>query len=164
MSRSNLITIAASAILSVTLSVLANFLLDKQREPQLPDVVRAKRVELIDPNGRIRGAFELAPEQGGDVYPQLVMRDIDGRNSIEMSVRDQGYGALSFSNDHWNEGAVTLGYLGMDTDVSMGKEKDQERAKTLGRWGLLVRSPRSHAVTGIGFVNDGTPLTPIQVK
>ncbi len=145
--------------LSLVASVSANLWLDRQREPVLPDVVRAKRVELIDASGRIRGAFQLTPTQEGDVVPGLVMSDADGREAIMMGVSRQGFGTLAFSSDHWNEGAVALGYLGKGDDVWEGEEKEREKAKERGIWGLEVKSPKGQ-YTMVGYKSDGMLLEP----
>ncbi len=155
----SLSTIAASVFFSIVASVLANLWLDRQREPVLPDVVRAKRIELIDASGRIRGAFQLTPTQEGDVVPGLVMSDADGRQAIMMGVSRQGFGTLAFSSDHWNAGAVALGYLGTGDDVWEGEEKEREKAKERGIWGLEVRSPNSQ-YTMVGYKSNGMLLEP----
>ncbi len=155
----SLSTIAASVFFSIVASVLANLWLDRQREPVLPDVVRAKRIELIDASGRIRGAFQLTPTQEGDVVPGLVMSDADGRQAIMMGVSRQGFGTLAFSSDHWNAGAVALGYLGTGDDVWEGEEKEREKAKERGIWGLEVRSPNSQS-TMVGYKSNGMLLEP----
>jgi hypothetical protein len=102
MTKQSLYTVVLSIVLSVVASTAANLAFDRQREPVLPDVVRAKRVELIDAQGRIRGTFELVRNGRDDVGPHLVMRDADGRDSIEMGVNARGDGELSFANDYWN--------------------------------------------------------------
>ena len=155
----SLSTIVASVFLSIVASVLANLWLDRQREPLLPNVVRAKRIELIDASGRVRGAFQLTPTQEGDVVPGLVMSDANGRQAIMMGVSRQGFGTLAFSSDHWNAGAVALGYLGTGDDVWEGEEKEREKAKERGIWGLEVRSPNSQS-TMVGYKSNGMLLEP----
>lgn len=90
MTKQSLYTIALSVLLSVAASTAVNLAVDKQREPVLPDVVRAKRVELIDAQGRIRGTFGLAKNGGDDVGPHLIMRDADGRDSIYLGLDLRG--------------------------------------------------------------------------
>ena len=98
MTKQSLYTVVLSVFLSVVASTAANLAYDRQREPVLPDVVRAKSVELIDAQGRIRGTFELAKNGRDGVVPRLVMRDADGRDSIEMVVNSRGDGDLAFAN------------------------------------------------------------------
>jgi hypothetical protein len=154
MTKQNLLTVTSSVVLSVVASTIANLAFDRQREPVLPDVIRAKRVELIDGQGRIRGVFELA--KGGE--PHLVMRDTDGRDSIEMFVDGRGDGALGFSNDYWNEGAVILGHLQNVDDGTQSTTKAIEDKS--GAWGLRVRSSKNK-FTSIGFLNSGKPMVPL---
>ncbi len=106
MSKQNLFTIAISVILSVAASLAANLALERQREPVLPDVVRAKKVELIDAEGRVRGSFELVSDGHNVVSPSLTMRDSDGRDSINMGIDGKGKGVISFASEQWNDGAV----------------------------------------------------------
>src|SRR6202012_1326685 len=74
-SKQNLLTIATSIILSIVFSIAANRTLERQHESALGDVVRAKRVELIDEQARVLGTFELVQDGHGDTLPRLVMRD-----------------------------------------------------------------------------------------
>jgi hypothetical protein len=158
MSKQNLLTVATSVVLSIVLSIVANLTWERQREPVLPDVVRTKRVELIDAQGRVRGTFELASDGHNGVLPRLVMRDADGRDSIEMAVDDKGAGALGFASEHWNEGAVVLGHLNLVDLENVGQQiKNVDKS---GAWGLQVRSPQNK-YTGIGFFNSGKPIAPI---
>jgi hypothetical protein len=154
MTKQSLLTVTASVVLSVVASTIANLAFDRQREPILPEVVRAKRVELIDEQGRIRGIFELAKSG----QPHLVMRDAAGSDSIEMGLDSRGDGALGFSNDYWNEGAVILGHLQNVDDGTQSTTKAIEDKS--GAWGLRVRSPKSK-FTDVGFLNSGRPMVPM---
>ena len=158
MTKQSLCTIVLSVVLSVIASTAATLLFDRQREPVLPEVVRAKRVELIDAQGRIRGTFELAKDGRDGVVPHLVMRDADGRDSIEMGVDSRGDGALSFASEHWNEGAVILGHL--DLVDSNGTDQQIKQVDKSGAWGLQTRSPQNK-YTGVGFFNSGRPIAPL---
>jgi hypothetical protein len=158
MTKQNLLTITASVVLSVVASTIANLEFDRQREPILPEVVRAKSVELIDAQGRIRGAFELIKSGQDSVRPYLVMRDADGNDSIEMGLDGRGDGALAFSNDYWNEGAVILGHLQNVDDGTQSTTKAVEDRS--GAWGLRIRSPKAK-YTGVGFLNSGRPMVPL---
>src|SRR5260370_2132675 len=135
MTKQGLSTVALSVILSIVASTAANLGFDGQREPVLPDVVRAKRVELIDAEGRIRGTFELAKDGRDGVVPRLVMRDADGRDSIEMGLDVRGDGGLAFANDYWNGGALILGHL---QNVDDGTESKSKRRR--GQVGSLGSS------------------------
>ena len=158
MTKQSLYTIALSVLLSVAASTAVNLAVDKQREPVLPDVVRAKRVELIDAQGRIRGTFGLAKNGGDDVGPHLVMRDADGRDSIYLGLDLRGDGELAFPNDYWNGGALVLGHLQNVDDGTQSRSKDIEDKS--GAWGLRVRS-KQNKFTGVGFMNSGKPIAPL---
>lgn len=134
---------------------------DRQREPVLPDVVRARSVELIDAQGVVRGTFGLINAGKYGVVPRLVMRDADGRDSIEMGLDIREDGELGFASDHWNEGAVELGHLTMVDDGTASTSKDVEYKS--GAWGLRVRSVDSR-FTGVGFLNSGRPIVPLLIN
>jgi hypothetical protein len=161
MRNQSLLTVTLSVVLSVIASTAVNLGFDRQRGPVLPDVVRAKRVELIDAQGRIRGTFELVKTGQNSVQPSLVMRDTDGRDSIEMGIDTRGDGALGFSSDHWNEGTVILGHLRNNDDGTESKSKDVP--DRTGAWGLQVRSV-DNKLTGIGFFNSGRPIEPLSAE
>jgi hypothetical protein len=158
MSKQNLLTVVISVVSSIVLSISANLIFNRQREYAPSDVVRAKRVELIDAQRRVLGTFELIQDGHGGSLPRLVMRDSSGRDSIEMGVDGRGDGALGFANDYWNEGAIILGHLQNVDDGT--KSKSRNVPDKSGAWGLRVRSPQSK-YTSIGFFNSGTPITPI---
>ncbi len=158
MTKQSLYTVALSIVLSVIVSTAVNLAFDRQREPVLPDVVRAKRVELIDAQGRIRGTFELEKIGRDDVGPRLIMRDADGRDSIYMGLDSRGDGELAFPNDYWNGGALVLGHLQNVDDGTQSRSKDIEDKS--GAWGLRVRS-KQNKFTGVGFMNSGRPIAPL---
>jgi hypothetical protein len=158
MTKQSLLTVTASVVLSVVASTITNLAFERQREPILPDVVRAKRVELVDEQGRIRGVFELTKSGQDSVQPRLVMRNADGSDSIEMGLDSRGDGALGFSNDYWNEGAVILGHLQNVDDGTQSTTKAIEDKS--GAWGLRVRSPKNK-FTDVGFLNSGRPMVPL---
>jgi hypothetical protein len=132
MTKQSLSTVALSVVLSVVASTAANLLFDRQREPVLPDVVRAKRVELIDAEGRVRGTFELADHGHFGVTPHLIMRDADGRDSIYMGLDVRGDGSLAFANDYWNGGSLILGHLKMSTMEQSPKAKTSKTSREPG--------------------------------
>jgi hypothetical protein len=124
MSKQNLLTVVISIVSSIVLSISANLIFNRQREYAPSDVVRAKRVELIDAQGRVLGTFELVQDGHGGALPRLVMRDSNGRDSIQMVVNSRGDGALGFANDYWNEGAIILGHLQNVDDGTESKSRN----------------------------------------
>ena len=151
----------ASVVLSVLASIIVSIALKPKAVSSQRDVLRVKGIELVDDRGRVLGAFELVGNGRENALPRLVLRDIDGRDSIKMEVDSRGDGTLGFSNDHWNEGAVILGHLQNVDDRSESKSK-QTDDKT-GAWGLRIRS-EDNRFTGIGFLNSGEPITPMATK
>src|SRR5436305_401437 len=99
-------------LICVTLSALTaigvNIVLNRKSESMSNDILRVKGIELVDTQGRVLGAFELTHNGRSNEVPQLVLRDSDGRDSMKIDVDARGDGALSFSNDHWKEGAIIL--------------------------------------------------------
>ena len=158
MSRQNLLTVTMSIVLSIAASTAANLAFDRQREPVLPNVIRAKSVELIDAQGVVRGTFGLVNAGKHGVVPSLVMRDADGRDSLVLGLDIRGDGDLSFASDHWNEAALELGHLTMVDDGTASTSKNVEDKS--GAWGLRVRSV-DNKFTGIGFLNSAKPIVPL---
>jgi hypothetical protein len=99
-----------------------------RREPVLPDVVRAKRVELIDSEGRIRGAFELVGTEKGKVVPHLIMRNDRGDDSIEMGVNSRGDGSWGLTAITGEEGRS---FLAIGIPQMMALSRQAETLKTL---------------------------------
>jgi hypothetical protein len=153
MSKQNALTVVISIVLSVGISVATNYALDPHRQTTRPDEIQAKRVELIDDQGRVRGAFELVSDGANGVMPQLVMSGPDGGSAIQMVVDRTGNGALGFRTKHWNEG-LSLGHINPAGSESTGQQiKD-------GGWGIQIRSPQGN-YTGIGFSDSGKAIVPI---
>ena len=148
-------------LLSVSTSVLASmavtYAVDRQRESVPPDVVRAKRIELVDSRGQVESWYGVVDE-GGRSVPRLVMRGSDGHESLALQVDMRGDGDLSFGNDHWQTSAIILGHLVNVDDGTESKSRDVE--DTTGSWGLQVRS-KDDKFTRVGFLNSGKPMVPI---
>lgn len=159
MSKQNLLAIAISVAISVAASIAANIALERRRESVLPGVLRAKKMELVDANGHVRGTFELVCDGHNAVTPMLIMQDSDGRDMIDMGIDVNGNGVLSFASEHWNEGAVILGHL--DLEDAANSRQDKTLGKS-GAWGLQIRSPQNRW-TGVGFLNTGRPIVPLSL-
>jgi hypothetical protein len=158
MIKQNWLTALAIVVLSVVCSLSTNLMLNRRKEAIVPEVVRAKSVELIDAKGHVGGTFELVNNGQGGVMPRIVLRGPNGRDSIVMSVDTRGDGTISFSNDFWNEGAITLGHL---QNVDDGSEsRNASVPDNSGAWGLRIRSADSR-FTGIGFFNSGASIIPL---
>jgi hypothetical protein len=158
MSKQNLLTIVVSVVLSIVASTVVNLAYRQKLGPFLPEVIRAKSFELTDTQGHVLGLFELISNGQNGSVPHLVMRDASGRDSIEMGIDTRGDGALGFSSDHWNEGAVILGHLQNADDGSASISRNVP--DRTGAWGLQVRSV-DNKLTGVGFFNSGRPIAPI---
>jgi hypothetical protein len=161
MANQNWKILTTSVILSALTSIAVSVALKPKIESSQRDILRVKGIELVDDRGRVLGAFELTAGGRGNAAPRLVLRDIDGRDSIRMEVDSRGDGTLGFSSDHWNEGAVILGHLQNVDDGSEPKSKQAE--DKMGAWGLRIRS-EDNKFTGLGFLNSGEPITPMTNK
>jgi hypothetical protein len=141
--------ILALVVLSVMSSLCTILVLNHHNGLASSDVLRVKRIELVDAKGRVGGILELESNRPGEPTTRLTLRGPNGRDSIVMNVNSKGDGTISFSNPFWNEGAVTLGHLLNSDD---GADKN-------GAWGLRIRSADGR-YTGIGFFDSGAPIVP----
>jgi hypothetical protein len=157
MLKSSGFTIGISVTLSLLASVAVNVAFRRQSPHTPSGVIRARGVELVDSQGRVRGEFKLSELQEHSVAPQLVLRDEDGRVSAVLTLDRRRDGYLSYASDHWSEGAVVLGHL---VNADDGSESTQRSVPgTTGAWGLRVRGSES-SFTGVGFFNSGRALVP----
>ena len=146
------VLISAAASASITGAVVYH--IDHIVAMQTAPLVRTQRVELIDSTGRVRAFFELDPTPSRGQNPRLVMTDNDGRQAVALGLDQMGNGALSFSSEHWNTGAVVLGHLNIQDPIAGPRGETPSHP---GGWGLQVRSPENQYV-GVGFFNSGRPL------
>jgi hypothetical protein len=158
MIKQNWLTVLAIVVLSVVCSLTTNLMLNLRKDAVVPEVVRARSVELVDAKGHVGGTFELVNDGQGGTMPRIALRDPNGRDSIVMRVDARGDGTLSFSNDYWNEGAIILGHLQNVDDGSESRNANVPDKR--GAWGLRIRSADSR-FTGIGFFNSGASIIPL---
>lgn len=82
----------------------------------LPDVVRARRFEVLDDCGEVRAVLgDLAWETDADYWPGLVLRDPYGRDRVWLMVHDMGP-ELEFNMD--GNTALILGIHDLDSDAA----------------------------------------------
>ena len=127
---------AATVILAMATSVVVTLVVERPVKGKAGDTLRAKKIELIDDNGKVRGALELTPWENGPkkMEPRLVLMDDQGNPSATLYLNMRGEGSLSFSSyqpENFREGILQVGYL--QTDDS-GALKDP-----LGAWGVQSR-------------------------
>jgi hypothetical protein len=137
-----------TVILSVVLSVLATFVVGRYQSHRTSDVVRAKKIELVDDHGHVRGAFELG-EWDGKVVPSISLLDDQGAKAVLLQLNPRGEGTLYFSSSRVREGIVSLGYLQSD-DTDAPEDP-------LGGWGLVVQDSETNR-TSMGLKNSGKPF------
>jgi len=138
-------------VLSVGLSVLATLALDRSMKRKAGDTIRAKRIELIDETGRVRGTLKFGIPTHGSPEPEFVLFDDLGQEAVGLTLSEQGEGTLYFNSNSpsdFREGIVSLGFL----DLSDTPPPD----KSFSAWGLSVNSQR--AITSLGLKNSGQPL------
>jgi hypothetical protein len=158
MSRTSLISIMTSVVLSVVFSVGSVSFFERHRETRVPEVIQARKIELVDATGNVRATLELFRPTKGDELPRLTFSDMRGDKVMELGLDQRGDGALSFSNDYWAEGAVILGHLQSVDDNSQSNSKAVE--DRTGAWGLRVRG-RDGKYIGLGIANSGVPFAPL---
>ncbi len=158
MSRTSLISVVTSVVLSIVLSLGSVSFFERHREMSVPEVIQARKIELVDSTGKVRATLELVKPAKGDELPRLTFSDMRGDNVVELGLDQRGDGSLSFSNDYWAEGAVILGHLQSVDDTSQSNSKAVE--DRTGAWGLRVRG-RDGKYIGLGMANSGVPFAPL---
>lgn len=115
------------------------------------DVLRARRVEVVDRNGRLTAVLGeskdgYAPAEG------LTLLDPGGRQAVVLALNDRGYGTLYFSSKQ-NLGKVSVGYFtGNDEVVPLTKEDPE------GGWGIRVRRLGLEPPQIFGVQANGRPI------
>jgi hypothetical protein len=143
-----------TVVLSVVLSVLATLMVARRNRSEAIELVRARRIELVDEKGNVRGAFKLGVWAGaeGKEVPSIVLLDDDGNVAVDLLLNPRGEGTLYFNSHsakNFREGIISLGYLQFDDS---GAAQDPS-----GAWGLRVENNR-RSTTGMGIRNSGEPL------
>ncbi len=76
-----------TVILSIVLSVAATLALERhnrQQADKIMDVLRARRVELIDGRGQVRGEFRMGVSANGEAVPMVLLRDKGGQEAVNL--------------------------------------------------------------------------------
>ncbi len=116
-------------------------------QPQ-PDVLRVRRVEIVDQQGRLTAVLGQQSElsTGG-----LSLLDSAGRKVVVLALNDRGYGTLYFGSKQM-DGKVSVGYFaGGDQAVPLSEEDP------LGGWGIRVIKPEQGSQV-FGVQGDGQPI------
>ena len=143
--------VICNAVLTVILAITVVFLTSTHpRERRNADVLRAKRVELVDNSGRVRASLGMTDRS--DQTPALSLFDQNGREAVFLSVNERGYATMFFQSRQ-TEGKVALGYLtGSDVVIPAGEDDP------LGAWGIRVRGKNLDTLS-YGFMDRGTSLS-----
>jgi len=156
--KNNAAVVALCLGVSIASSLGTNMYLAHYRVDKVGEVLRVKRIELIDNNENALAVFELKRARNGSLSPELVLRDSSGRDSIDMGVDENGNGVLGFASEQWNVGAVTLGHIAGPGDPVSQAPKVNSKIPP-GAWGLRMRSPQGEYMN-IGFSNSGEKFVP----
>jgi hypothetical protein len=143
---------AVTVVLSVVLSVAATLVVDRPIKRAASDTIRAKKIELIDNEGKVRGAFKLGVWAEGRAEPMIVFIDDHGNESVNLQLNTRGEGTLYFNSHkstNFRDGIVRVGYLQFDDS---GATEDP-----LGAWGIVVEDSKRTA-TSMGLKSSGAPL------
>jgi hypothetical protein len=149
-------------IWNVVLTVLLVVLLvtnrhDRSAKPPLQagvpqaDVLRARRVEIVDREGRLtamlgEGSDGYVPAEGLTLFDSL------GRKAVILTLDNRGYGMLYFQGKN-TMGKVTVGYFTGNDEVVPPSKEDPG-----GMWGIRVLRPNSEAPQVFGVQGDGRPI------
>lgn len=114
-----------------------------------PDVLRVRRIEIVDKEGRLTAVLGEDPQgiKGG-----LSLFDANGRRAVMLGISDRGFGGLYFQAKH-TEAKVTVGYFTENDEVVPLSKEDPE-----GMWGIRVLRPNLAAPQVFGVQMDGRPI------
>ncbi len=144
--------VGASVLASSLMSVVVTLAIVRMNSPDHSDIVRAKRIEIVDSERGTRGFFGFSDHNMEATVPRLALLDSNGRESVRLSTDPHGKSELEFASDQWNEGAVILGRIEMS-------DEHRDGDKGGDGWGLVVRS-RANAFTRMGYLDTGQSIAP----
>jgi hypothetical protein len=151
----NLKSIAAVSLavsLSAGVSICASVWLSLHWRQPAGDYLRAKRIEILDDQRRVRGVIGTTRIDGREM-PQVVFLDEKGRTSVLLRINERGEGTLYFSSKN-TEGKVAIGYVsGSDVANSGGSEVTDEE-NSVGAWGVHVLGPDLKSLS-LAYGNTG---------
>lgn len=113
------------------------------------DVVRTSRLEIVDPNGKIKAV--LGTEDGRSSSPKLILYNQEGREAAILTVNSNGYATMYFQ-DKRTDGKVSVGYLWGSDTLSSAETEDP-----LASWGIRVRGQNLRQ-TSFGLLNNGESI------
>ncbi len=141
--------------MSVVLSVAATLLVEHHNQRQADktmDVLRARKIELMDAHGQVRGEFRMGVGANGEAVPMVLLRDKRGQEAVNLYLTPKGEGTLAFNSllpGNFREGIVSVGHF------ELGDTEPAEESS--GAWGISVMDSR-HTSTSMGVQNTGKPL------
>jgi hypothetical protein len=113
-----------------------------------PEVVRTKRLEIVDRSGKVRAV--AGTEENASANPKIILYDEAAREAAILTLNSKGLGTLYFQSKE-TEGKVAVGYL-WGSDTVPTSESDP-----LGSWGIRVLGPNGQQ-NGFGLTIGGRPL------
>ena len=119
-----------TVLLSVLLSAATAVLIVDHQSSQTPAVLQAKKIELLDDDGKVRGTLAMVVVDDRQ-QPQLSLIGTDGRQPIILSINETGEGTIFFNSSEI-KGKVALGYI-WDSDMPPPDQPDP-----FAYWGLRV--------------------------
>ena len=99
-----------------------------EEAPRSQEVVRARRLEIMDSAGKLRAVLDSDRE----AEPELVLLDKQGHKALLMTTNNLGYATVYFQSQS-TEGKVSVGYLWGSDSIEPGVEDP------LARWGVRLR-------------------------
>lgn len=114
-----------------------------------PDVLRVRRVEIVDQQGRLTMVLGQQSERG---RKGLFLLDPDGREAVELGLNDRGYGTLYFQSKQM-DAKVSVGYFTENDEVVPLSQEDPG-----GAWGIRVLRPNLKVPQVFGVQVDDRPI------
>ena len=147
-----------NAVLTVLFTILlVGYLHDRlhktpiQASSTQADVIRVRRIELVDRDGRLTAVLGKGPD---NYFPAsgLTLLDPNGRKAVMLGLNNRGYGTFFFDSKR-KSGAVEIGYFTGSDQVAPLSEEDPGAG-----WGIRVQRPGFEAPQVFGVQGDGRPI------
>jgi hypothetical protein len=130
--REKLLTLLTVVNLGVLVFTLAERKVVDARS-DLPQVVRARTLEIVDGQGRLRASLGVMPAEsapGNQPFPETVLFRLiteRGRPAIKVSASEEGAGFMAAGPSGTQNTYITLGSKGTTASIRMKNESGAEQ-------------------------------------
>ena len=130
--REKLLTLLTVVNLGVLGFTLADRKVVEARSDDVPKVLRAQALEIVDGQGRLRASIEVMPAEatnGSQPFPETVLFRLiteRGRPAIKVSASEEGAGFMAAGPTGTQNTYITLGSKGTTASIRMRNERGGE--------------------------------------